>query len=437
MNLLFIAIDTLRSDHLSCYGYERGTSPNIDAVAARGALVSSFYGVGNCTHPGFTAMLTGCFPETTGVVSHWTRIDLPPAIPTMAELFQRAGYKTCAIDNLFHGWVKRGFREYSWFRRGYDEYAYPTSREFYQPSDECIDMACQWLADEASDPFLLFVHLWDPHSPYNKAPKEHYRFYDGDDPCDPRLDVLPAHIRDVQRRVFQTPLTDPRYVEAAYDAEIHYSDAAVGRLMRQLESLRLADDTVVVITADHGEIMGRPRLATGRPWAFSHIGLSEDTVRVPFIVAGGIVPPSVRVSGPYQLVDILPTVVELCGLEPGGARFDGVSIVEALSSVKGDGREAVFFSENTYQKQRGVVRGPWKYLRMESPQAAMPMRSLYNLTEDPQEQLNVADMMPDVAQDLDSVLSDYVSRTTGKRADPLLEQALTHPVVPPESYTKY
>jgi arylsulfatase A-like enzyme len=227
-------------------------------------------------------------------------------------------------------------------------------------------------------------------------------------------------------------------VEAAYDAEIHYTDAMIGRLLETLESLRLMDETLVVLTADHGEIMGTPRLATGRPWCFSHIGLHEDTVRVPLILAGGPVTGPIRLPGMYQLVDVLPTVMELCGLDSRRSGFDGVSAAGAVSSTgENRSRDAVFLSENTYQKQRGVVRGPWKYLRMESPQWAMPMRSLYNLAEDPQEQLNVADTMPDVVRDLDEVLTDYVRETVRGRTDPLRDQALTHPAIPPESYTTY
>jgi len=99
-NLVFIAVDTLRSDRMSGYGYPRAMSPNIDALAERGVLFEHCFSVGNCTHPGFTAMLTGTSPESSGIVSHRTGVDLPDDVPMMAEYFVRAGFGACAVDNL-------------------------------------------------------------------------------------------------------------------------------------------------------------------------------------------------------------------------------------------------------------------------------------------------------------------------------------------------
>ena len=206
MNLVFVAIDTLRADHLSCYGYARTTSPNMDALAERGALFENFFSVGNCTHPGFTAMLTGRFPESTGIISHWTRVDLPDDVAMMAEYFAAAGYRTCAIDNLYHGWARHGFREYPWFRRGFQDYAYPGHAGFDIPAGDCVEMACRWLEREPTGPFLLFLHLWDPHGPYNTAPRDFYRFYEGDDPCEPRLNSMPPVVRQSQQRAIGMPV---------------------------------------------------------------------------------------------------------------------------------------------------------------------------------------------------------------------------------------
>jgi len=436
MNLVFVAIDTLRADHLSCYGYGRPTSSNIDAVAARGVLFEDFYSVGNCTHPGFTAMFTGMYPESTGIVNHWTRIDLGEDVPTMAERFARAGYQTAAIDNLCHGWVQRGEREYTWFRRGYQHYEYPEGSGFYQPSAECVALACDWLEKNARSPFLLALHVWNPHAPYNKAPKEFYRFYEGADPCDPNLDYMPPNTRRSQQRVFKMPVTDPGYVVAAYDAEIAYTDHSLGTLFERIEALGLGDDTLILITSDHGEIMARPRWALGRPWCFGHIGLHEGCLRLPLIIAGGPAAKGVRVPGPFQLVDIVPTLIDVFGLEESTA-LDGVSLAPGLSRDSMPARDAVFVSENTYQKQRAVMKWPWKYMRFEADYESMPKRSLFHLETDPHEVINLIDYLPDQANSLDQALNECVARATRGRPDPLKAQDVSKRLAPPEAATRY
>ena len=122
-NVVFIALDTMRADHLSCYGYPKPTTPHMDALAERGRVFRTFYSVGNCTHPGFTAMLTGLFPESSRIVSHWTSVALAEDVPTLAECFARAGYYTAAVDNLYDAWTGRGYPYYPWFRRAYQHYA--------------------------------------------------------------------------------------------------------------------------------------------------------------------------------------------------------------------------------------------------------------------------------------------------------------------------
>lgn len=421
-NVLLIALDTQRSDHLSCYGYPKPTTPNIDQLAERGTLFRNFYAVGNCTHPGFTALFTGLSPESSGIVSHWTRVELPERVPTMAELFARAGYFTAAIDNLYDAWAPRGYPYYPWFRRAYEYYMYPTAESWYRSAALVTEHTIEWVRSRPAEPFFLFVHYWQPHAPYNKAPEEFRRFYDGDDPCDPRLDVMPPSVKRSVERVFGRPITDPAYGVAAYDAEVAYVDYAVGTLLDAMERDGLTDETLVLVTADHGEIMWPPRLGAGRLWCFSHIGLSEGCLRVPLIVAGPGVQRGI-VEENAQLVDVLPTLVEWCGLEP--TAFDGRSLAPALSGGSISSRDPIFASENTYQKQRSVRQGRWKYTRMEEVLSSMPARGLFDLEQDPLETENLADARPDRAAELDAVLNEYVVRSTEGRPDPIRAQPIT------------
>jgi arylsulfatase A-like enzyme len=423
MNVVLIAIDTLRADALSCYGNAKPTSPNLDALASRGTLFENFYSVGNCTHPGFTAMLTGMYPESTGVVSHWTGVEPEDDVSMMAEVFKRAGYVTGAIDNLYDGWRPR-HPFYPWFRRGYDHYDYPRNEGHYQPGSEVSGLACDWIREGPGEPFFLFIHYWDPHAPYNKAPGEYYRFYDGPDPCDPGLDYMPPNIRESQRRTFGIPVTDPGYVVAAYYAETSYVDACVGMVLGQLEESGLSRDTLVAVTSDHGDIMPFPRIALGCPWAFCHIGLNEDCLRLPLIFSGPGVEEGGRIGSRFQLVDLLPSLLEAADI-PVPEDLDGQSFASGLEGDPPFGRDHLFFSENTYQKQRAVLEWPWKYMRMEAEYNSMPPRSLFNLEMDPLEMANLSDEEVDTMFEMDSILDDYVARTTGDGADPLKVQDLT------------
>jgi arylsulfatase A-like enzyme len=413
----------MRADHLSCYGYPKQTTPNIDGLAERGRLFRNFFSVGNCTHPGFTAMLTGLFPETSRVVSHWTSIPLAEGVPTLAQCFADAGYQTAAIDNLYDAWVPKGYPYYPWFRRGYQYYAYPEHEAWYKPAQSVTDKAIEWLRTAPEGPFFLFVHYWQPHGPYNKAPERFYRFYGGDDPCDPRLDFMPPRTRSIVHKLFGRPVTDPSYVIAAYDAEVAYADHALGTLLDALAHQGLLDETTVLVTADHGEIMWPPRLAVGRPWCFGHIGLCDDCLRLPLIIADPDIQPGVVVEN-TQLVDVLPTLAEWCDLQ-APPHLDGHSLAPALIGGPIPSRDPVFASENTYQKQRALRTSRWKYTRMEEQLASMPRRFLFDLREDPLETVNLADERPDTANELDALMEAHIQAVTHGGKDPILEQPVT------------
>ena len=423
MNIVVIAVDTLRADALSCYGNPQSTSPHIDRLASEGILFDNFYSVGNCTHPGFTSMISGMHPESTRVVSHWTRVAPREDLRMMAEYFAGAGFNTTAIDNLYDGWRPK-HPYYPWFRKGYSHYEYPKTMDFYEPGSEVTKMACDWLDSEPVEPFLLFVHYWDTHAPYNKAPITFYRFYSGSNPCDPNLDCMPLEVRESQRRVFKKSITDPGYVVAAYNAEASYVDDCIGKVVSKLEKLGFRDETVVIVTSDHGDIMPPPRLALGRLWCFCHIGLNEDCIRIPLIVSGPEMEKGTKVMERFQLIDILPSLLDLAGIERR-VDLDGRSFSPAVCGDHATGRKELFFSENTYQKQRAVLSWPWKYMRMEAQYNSMAPKCLYNLKEDPMETRNLSDVKEEVVDRMDLLIDKHIARTTGGGPDPLKVQEIT------------
>jgi arylsulfatase A-like enzyme len=398
MKIVLIAVDTLRADHLSCYDYHRRTSPNLDALAADGFVFTHCFAIGNCTHPGFTALFTGCYPETTGITAHWTRVDLAETTPMLAEIAKSQGLRTFAIDNLHDRWQAR-WRLYPWFRRAYDLY------EFRQDSDAHVsancDAVCDLIREHAGDDFLLFYHPWYPHGPYQ--PPADCQPFDWD-PNDPLSDIV-----------------------ARYDGEIVYTDREIGRIVEALAAAGIYEETLLIVTSDHGEIMGEGRIARGHRFNVSHIDLGDECLRVPLVVRlPGAVP--IGQSGALvQQPDALPTVAELAGWELP-RRVDGVSLLPLMRGEVGSVRDTVHFMENTYQKQRGIRTATHKLKRNLDPGDSAPRRELYALTDDPLEQFNLVDVEPALADELEARMTTWVKdrlTAASRSEDPVLAQEIT------------
>jgi len=177
MKVILLVIDTLRADHLGCYGYSRDTSPNIDRIAREGTLFENAYPSDVPTQPSFTSMFTGQRGIITGIVSHSRTENLDENVPFFTEILARKGITTAAVSTLYM--MRR------WFARGFKYYMNPVAgvrRRLQQVDAEEINgMAIPWLRDHKKEDFFLFIHYWDPHAIY--LPPEPYRrlFYDGDE----------------------------------------------------------------------------------------------------------------------------------------------------------------------------------------------------------------------------------------------------------------
>lgn len=349
-NVLLISIDTLRADHLSCYGYERETSPRIDRLAREGVLLEDCSSSSSWTLPAHLTMLTGLAVSAHGVCDDrlFTRAgEDGRALPVelhgafLPELLRGAGYRTGG----FYTWkylepvfgFGPGFEVYE--RLGHTFYSYPpVAREFERlraandveglkelarahpalfdadrpSSPETVDRALAWIDEVRRDtphaPFFCFVHLFDVHDPYRPPPPFDRRFtepgYDG--PIDgrnvssARSDVTPGmSARDLAQLV------------ALYDGEIAWVDSELGRLFDALAERGLAEDTLIVLTSDHGEEFFEHGAKTHRN------ALYKESVHVPWILAWprGL-PRAKRIAGAVGLVDLTPTVAGLCGLGP-------------------------------------------------------------------------------------------------------------------------
>ncbi len=381
-SVVLISLDTLRADHLSAYGYHRETSPRLDQLAADGVLFEDFVVTGGGTLPSHLSMLTSLFPATHGVTSHDGR-GLPPGRVTLAETLRGAGFATAAFTD--GGWMRGRFG----FFQGFESFDEGGGRlAAIRPKVEA------WLEGHRDRPFFLFVHSYDVHSEWDRLPydcpsPDRDRFvapsgaprsgvprsgapgFDGcrDGKCASTLLAWAnSRIQDGERaeEIFSRREIDT--MEALYDGCIRYADAEVGGLIDKLRELDLYDQSLIVVTSDHGEEFAEH----GR---FLHSRTDyEELVKIPLILKL----PGSRFRGrrvPHlaAMVDLMPTVLELMAAAPG-AGIQGRSLMPAIADDL-PVRRAVHI--------RDVLRTPrWKYLGRSS--------RLYDLSADPGETRDVA-----------------------------------------------
>lgn len=426
-NILLITVDTLRADHLGCYGYQRPTSAAIDRIAAQSTLCDRYFCSAIPTQPSYTTMYTGQHAINHGIVSHGGEAVLDSFAPWLPEIMLKAGYTTCALDTLM--------RDRLWFGRGYEYYVDPGLRRLLRLNVTCEELnsrAIPWMRAHADEPFFLFMHYWDPHAPYLPPKESQHMFYSGDNPTDPDnrslqewwKHPLGALARETWLRTANGAITDVDYVEAMYDREVHYLDQGVGALVGALDDLGLAENTLVIIVGDHGESM------TEHGIFFEHHGLYDCTLRVPFIARWpDMIPAGRRVSGMFQMHDLAPTVLEAAGL-PAPESMDGKSFWSTLTGAQDDpGYDAVISLECTLQAKWCLRTGDHKFILAREPDFyGNPLRELYDLRADPGETRNLVDERPDLAAAMEARLEDWISdrlAELGKSEDPLREQGIS------------
>jgi arylsulfatase A-like enzyme len=429
-----VAIDTLRADHVSAYGYDRLTSPHLDRLAAEGVLFENHFAPHIPTHPGFTTLFTGKDAFSHQRVRLGGEVLPDSTIKTLAQLLQEAGYLTAAVDNL-PDWFRQGFQRY-------ETYSWPwpmAPGEGWRRAEVVNERALPLLDSLAVEaqggrPFFLFLHYWDPHTPYLPPPPFQGMFYGGGEKDPAHLDG-PHSMRgpfgfEVFNEYFKAwideAVTDTRYVAAEYDALIAYVDTALAQVWQRLEHHGLDGSTLVVITSDHGEVLD------DHPCWFDHHGLYDANVRVPLILRHpGRLPAGRRVSGFVRHQDQAPTILEHVGLGEIAARegMDGGSALPLVHGPASRSRRgltnAVYLTENTWMRKRGWRTREWKLIDgMEPDIHGFPLLELYHVPTDPGEQRNLATERPEVVAELQAAMLTHLARRvreTGK-PDPMSYQ---------------
>jgi len=435
-NILLITVDTLRDDHLGCYGNEMIQTPNVDRLAEEGVLFENTICPIPLTNPSHTSILTGLHPAHHGVLLN-EPMALRPGIESLADILADRGYRTaafvsgitlkrqtsCLVDRFqvydddfsplwaipepclagsFANLFFRLSRHVRFLPHGYT----PRTE---RPAAHAVDAANRWLAANAEAPFFLWLHLFDPHGPYTPPPP-YNRLYDPDYAGDADGRWYGLSIEE-KARVIESP-RDLEHVKALYAGEVSYADEQMGRLLSEVERLGLRERTLVVFTADHGESL------TEHDYYFDHsVCLYDPSLKVPLIFRfpGGSYAGERRL-GVAQLIDIAPTVLDYLGIERARPT-DGESLkARCLDApedpLRGPVVSAIFRGEIAGGKRLLCIRtAGHKYIRTSrwfGDQLLMPAsEEIYDLEDDPGETRNLIHSGVEGVEEYRSLAEEY------------------------------
>ncbi len=328
-NVILITIDTLRYDYLGCYGNDWIDTKTLDKLAENGVVFEKAYAASSTTSPSHVSILTSIQPYQHGVISN--NIKLAGKVPQLPEILKEKGYQTGASISVMHlideiSGLGKWFDEYNhldmkWMKlgMGYEN----VTRGAYSTTNGAI----QWLEEDAhNDPFFLWVHYYDPHMPYFAEAGYHKKFYDGDptDAAHKSMAGVKYHKGVEQAYEWAQPYTDIEYFKKEYGAEISFVDSQIERLLQTLDNLHVRDNTMIVVTADHGENLGDHKIY------FDHWTLFDSDIHVPLIIYyPKEIPQGKRIKTPVTHIDIAPTILDILGEKHNylaDKMFDGKSL---------------------------------------------------------------------------------------------------------------
>jgi arylsulfatase A-like enzyme/Tfp pilus assembly protein PilF len=381
-HVVLISMDTCRSDHLSCYGYAREITPNIDAIAGQGYLFSHTVTPIPLTLPAHTSMLTGTIPPHHG--KHENKDPyFDPVHVTLAALLKSKGYRTGGFvgSQILHGsfGLNRGFDTYD------DRFAQPDQSE--RRAEEVNRAAFAWLEEQKDNPIFLFLHYYDPHDPYE--PPEPYA---------------------------------TTFKESLYAGEIAYTDHCIGQVVAKLKSLDMYESSLIIVTGDHGEMLGEHGETSHMYFIY------QSAMKVPLIVKLPGSDAAHTIDDIAGIIDIVPTVCALLDIDPP-APIQGKSLAPYFTNTPPESEDRNLYCESLYPTKYeansllGLISKRWKYIQTTRPE-------LYDLQNDPGEQTNLVEAEHHRARILQDRLAQMLEQTVrqekGQEDTPLSPEALKH-----------
>ncbi|MBI3483684.1 MAG: sulfatase-like hydrolase/transferase [Acidobacteria bacterium] len=389
-NIVLITIDTLRADHLGCYGYQQIRTPHIDGLAVEGVRFTKAYTPVPITLPSHTVMLTGAYPTRTGM-HDFSGNRLHPAQPTLAAILRKRGYATGAVvgsavlDSRFG--LHRGFDYY------YDNFDFSRLDErnldaMERPGNQVVDRGLAWLEHNRKQDFFLWLHLYDPHHPYD-----------------------PPAPYNVQ------------YKTHPYDGEIAFVDSQVGRLVRYLKEKGLYERTLIVVVGDHGEGLGEHGEST------HGLFLYDSTLRVPMIfrLPASRAPRAKIVDNAVSLADLLPTILQFLDL-PIPKEVQGRSLLPLLRGQADLPSEGIYAETYlprihfNWSELRSIHFGRYHFI--DAPKA-----ELYDVAADPREIRNLFSQKKAAANELRKRLTQLIRQYSASAEEPTAEKTGLDPAL--------
>lgn len=398
-NVVMIGVDTLRADHLGCYGYDKGTSPTVDNIAEEGVLFENAMAPRGLTLPSLASVMTSLYPVSHGV--RWNKHELSGEHASLAGVLKAKRYACGAFSANELTWKQK------W--AGFDTFGEVTD-------DELTPLAVDWLEEHRDGPFFLWLFYYAPHMPYI-PPREHgARFdpeYDGTVTEDEQGEVL----QNITLKQTELPREELDKILALYDGEVSYADSLIRPVLDTLRKLGLDDNTLVVFFADHGE-----ELYDHHCYFYHIASIHGSVLHVPLIFKlPGVVPKGVRRKTLVELIDVAPTILDILGLEAPCA-FQGRSLYPLFEGRALPARPAFAEYDTTmlsirtdrhyYVYNPRGIQPPWinhEFLRGRTGVQHLDYKvdELYDVVADPKEASNIAAANPDVVRALQAKLTEW------------------------------
>jgi arylsulfatase A-like enzyme len=461
-NVILIVMDTVRKDRLSCYGYGRDTTPHIDQLARSGVLFRNAYSSSCWTPPAHSSLFTGNFPSKTGVLNLVR--TMPRSNLTLAEILKGEHYITLGVvansmisaafgygqgfqayDELYD--VEAGYKNAAFFLRNSLLYGWLQNEPRAKPivrlltaliirqktaalfvgedfsGDRVNERVFYWLDTIPRDrPFFLFINYLDAHSPYEPPDSLLDRAtadYNGWIKGKKGYELMNA-IHGVEEELWKgSPgaMTDAQYLSGLYDGEISYLDRKIWELVEGLKDRGIMDNTILFITSDHGEQFGEHGLMEHRN------SLYQELISVPLILYSPSLYPPRTIDGMVSLCDIPVTILDILRI-PAPGSVQGKSLLPLLNGKTEEGPRPIV---TEWKDSKALIQGDWKYIRS----AGRKKEELYNIVDDPHEEVNMIAREPEIARGLDGSLQAWidsfkplVAANEGKKMNETLRERL-------------
>lgn len=432
-NVILIVVDALRADHLSCYGYNRDTSPNIGKFAKEGVLFKNAFSQGPQTLMAIPSLFTSLYPKVIRVYKE----DLPLAdkFQTLPEVLNKYGYKTAAI-------VGPQLKGISNFGQRFQLFDMVEGFERSRSASYMTNRAIDWLDKNYSQPFFLYIHYLTVHTPYRLP--EHYKniFWDGQKGLIDEKDKE-ALINSISQEIngnflHSFPTYEPslalEYIISQYDGGVKFQDDQISVLLQRLKELGLSNNTLVVFTADHGEeLLDHGQFFHGR-------SLYDELIHVPLIIRlPGVIPQGAVVTNLVGHIDIMPTILNILNIPVGDVIMQGISLMPLLNKKNNASyhvRDNGLFSESYLGEKIAVRTKEWKFVEKYDLNIGSFFDELYNLKRDPKETDNISDRFPDKVMFFKNRLKKYVSSCEKIRREILGDNFIEKKVILKEDVKK-